>query len=148
MPTRIVQAGSILAVVGVLTLSGCTDSTSTGAPAASPLPVPSSSSAAPSPASSPASAATTSSPAVTLNVKVTNGKVAPKPAKIRVPLGQTVTINATSDVADELHVHAFEQEVELQPGQTDRLTFVADQSGSFVVELHHQELIVATLIVS
>jgi heme/copper-type cytochrome/quinol oxidase subunit 2 len=85
---------------------------------------------------------------VTLNVKVTNGKVAPKPAKIRVPLGQTVTINATSDVADELHVHAFEQEVELQPGQTDRLTFVADQSGSFVVELHHQELIVATLIVS
>jgi hypothetical protein len=49
--------------------------------------------------------------------------------------GSAVTIRTTSDVADELHVHTYDQKVDLVPGQSADLTFLARIPGVFEVEL-------------
>ena len=46
-----------------------------------------------------------------------------------------VTLRVTSDVADELHVHTYDLRVDLVPGQSSDLTFLAKIPGVFEVEL-------------
>jgi hypothetical protein len=55
---------------------------------------------------------------VTVTVSVTDGKVSPKPSRVKVPLGSTVELQVTSDVDDELHVHGFDVEKPLEAGIT------------------------------
>lgn len=49
-----------------------------------------------------------------------------------------VTIRVTSDVADELHVHTYDLRVDLVPGQSADLTFLAKVPGVFEVELEER----------
>ena len=49
--------------------------------------------------------------------------------------GSQVTLRATSDTADELHIHGYDLKTDLQPGQSADLTFLAKIPGVFEVEL-------------
>ena len=69
------------------------------------------------------------------------------PDRIEVDRGTTVTIEVTADRDDELHVHGYDEEVELSPGAAGRVTFVADEQGRFEVETHESGLTLATLVV-
>jgi hypothetical protein len=64
---------------------------------------------------------------------------------ITVKKGDKVTIRAKSDTADELHIHGYDKEVELEPGKTGSITFTADIDGIFAIELHHSDSQVGTL---
>ena len=46
-----------------------------------------------------------------------------------------VTLRVTSDVAEELHVHTYDLRLDLVPGQSADLTFLAKVPGVFEVEL-------------
>jgi hypothetical protein len=46
-----------------------------------------------------------------------------------------VTLRATSDVAEELHLHGYDLKTDLVPGQSADLTFLARIPGVFEVEL-------------
>lgn len=82
-----------------------------------------------------------------ITVTIAAGQVTPAPDRIEVAKGQTVTITATSDVADMLHVHGYDKAATLYPGQAGTVEFVADTEGLFEVETHAQELQLFQLVV-
>jgi hypothetical protein len=62
-------------------------------------------------------------------------------------VGNTVRITVTSDEHDELHVHGYDLEAELMPGEPGTIEFVANQTGLFEVEGHHSGLQLFQLVV-
>lgn len=83
--------------------------------------------------------------AVEVTVAVQNGKVTPKPHTVDVPLGSEVSLQVTSDVDDEVHVHGFDVEEPLEAGHTTTITLHADEKGVFEVETHETELLLLQL---
>jgi heme/copper-type cytochrome/quinol oxidase subunit 2 len=65
--------------------------------------------------------------------------------RISVPLGETVTLRFTSDVADEVHIHGYDLYVDLEAGGTVEVSFVADIPGVVELETHDTGLILANL---
>src|SRR3972149_9925476 len=65
-------------------------------------------------------------------IRVEAGRFAYSPSQISVNPGDRVTIELVStDVVHGLYVDGYGVSVEADPGQTARLTFTADQPGSF-----------------
>ena len=56
------------------------------------------------------------------------------------PLGQTVVIKVTSDIADEIHLHGYDKKADAAPGTVATITFKADKPGIFEVELEKKGL--------
>jgi len=86
------------------------------------------------------SPATGTEQAVEISVAVTDGMVEPKPRRVEVAKDSQVRLIVTSDVDDELHVHGYEVEAELEAGRPTTVELVADQTGIFEVETHESEL--------
>ncbi|TAK70286.1 MAG: hypothetical protein EPO13_04915 [Actinomycetota bacterium] len=70
---------------------------------------------------------------------VANGKVNPAPKRYDVPLGSTVRLTVNSDVVDEVHLHGYDVEETVRPGNPAVITFKADQPGLFEVETHESK---------
>jgi plastocyanin len=135
------------AAVALVTVAGCgdaDDAATSGGPTAATS---ASTSAASSPAGTSTSATTAAQNVVAVDVTITGGQVEPPPARVDVRQGQSVRITVTSDEADELHVHGYEAEAELPPGQAVTIEIVADQTGLFEVETHEQGLQLFQLVV-
>jgi hypothetical protein len=128
-----------------LLLTGCTSSP---APSGSPSASAPSASAPSAGASSPGDDATPAG-ALTLDITIKNGQVSPNGAKIDVTRGQTVVLNVTSDADDEVHAHTSGDgyELEVTAGVPATGQFVAADTGSFEVESHHLEKVIAILVV-
>jgi plastocyanin len=71
-----------------------------------------------------------------IEVHVAGGEVTGDTGRVPVAIGTHVTLVITSDVADEVHVHGYDREAELTPGEPAELTFDATIPGVFEVELH------------
>ncbi len=84
---------------------------------------------------------TTAVERATVVVRYTGGTV-DSPGEVEVKVGETVVISATSDVPEEIHVHTYDQRLDLEPGVTGRLSFTADIPGVHEVELEkaHKQL--------
>ena len=65
--------------------------------------------------------------------------------RIEVPLGEAVVIRIESDVADEGHLHGYDIFVDLEPGSTGVIEFVADIPGIFELELEGARVLLADL---
>jgi len=70
-----------------------------------------------------------------IEVTVADGAVQPAPTTYDVHLGDQVTIEVTSDVAEEVHVHGYDRSVDLEAGAPGTMTFTADIPGVFEAEL-------------
>ena len=93
-------------------------------------------SALPSTASLPAVAAPTPSPSVrVIDVSVVGGSVTGPGSRVEAALGEDLVIRVTSDVADEVHVHGYDERAEVPAGGTVEIPFTADIPGGFDVEL-------------
>lgn len=68
---------------------------------------------------------------------VKNKQLVSGPHLLQVVQGDAVTIRITSDIAEELHLHGYDQTVDLQANVPGNLSFVADHSGRFEYELEH-----------
>lgn len=55
---------------------------------------------------------------------------------IKVEKGQTVMIRATSTTTGEMHVHGYDKEIPLKPGEIVRVKFKATIDGEFPIEFH------------
>jgi len=65
-------------------------------------------------------------------IRVEARQFAFNPAKIKVRPGEKITLELVAmDVAHGLYVEGYDLEVHAEPGQTARLTFVADRPGTF-----------------
>jgi heme/copper-type cytochrome/quinol oxidase subunit 2 len=78
---------------------------------------------------------TSPSASTVIGIVVAAGKVVTKDRVVKVSKGTNVIITVTSDVADEVHVHGYDIKKDVAAGATIEMPFVADQTGSFVVEL-------------
>jgi FtsP/CotA-like multicopper oxidase with cupredoxin domain len=73
-------------------------------------------------------------PKFTVEVTVANGEVE-GPKSVEVKAGEKVSIAVTSDVADHVHVHGYDELVDLVPGKRAVLRFTANIPGAWEVEL-------------
>jgi ABC-type Fe3+-hydroxamate transport system substrate-binding protein len=85
---------------------------------------------------------------VEVRIVVQNG--APKGGIVRqtVSQGDDVVLVVTSDVADEIHLHGYDESKDVPAGGTIRLPFTATVPGRFEVELEQRSVQIADLTVN
>lgn len=69
------------------------------------------------------------------------------PDEVSVGEGDRVTLNVTSARPVEIHVHGYDLEREVEPGETTELSFEADKTGRFPMEDHDTEADLGVLVV-
>jgi hypothetical protein len=142
---------ALLPALGMLALAGCggnSDNGSGSSPSTAPTSAPTSASTPTGTATQPQTSTPSNTADVTINVTVAKGKVNPSGASINVKAGQTVLITAVSDAADEVLVHGYDKLLPLTPGKPASVRFVANMKGTFEVETHESNKLVAKLVVS
>ncbi len=81
-----------------------------------------------------------------IEVTVTEGVVT-APDRPEVELGSTVLLVVTADITDEVHVHGYDYFLDVEPGGTFELEFVADIPGIFEVEMETSHDLLLELVV-
>jgi hypothetical protein len=79
----------------------------------------------------------------TFEVSIEDGEMSP--AEISVDEDDNVTLRVSSDKLMELHLHGYDVEREVEPGETAKLRFEADITGRFEIEDHESERELGTL---
>jgi hypothetical protein len=125
------------ALAGLALAAGLTACAGTPAPAAEEHTSAATSTSAPAPAPQPAGQR--------IEVQVTGGHAGGDTGRVPVASGEHVTLVITSDVADEVHVHGYDLEAELAPGQPTEIAFDATIPGVFEVELHEAGTLLLSL---
>jgi heme/copper-type cytochrome/quinol oxidase subunit 2 len=131
----------------VAACGGDAGTTTTGAPTTTTTTVTEATTTTPPETTTTAPAATTTTEAVdpyTFDIGI-DGTTVTGGGRISVPLGETVTLRFTSDVADEVHIHGYDLYVDLEAGGTVEVSFVADIPGVVELETHDTGLILANL---
>lgn len=80
-----------------------------------------------------------------IEVRLVGGDVEGGPRLETVSVGDTVTIRAVSDVAEELHVHTYDLKVDLEAGTPGEVTFDASIPGRHEVEFERSGQVALTL---
>ncbi len=70
-----------------------------------------------------------------------------EPSEITATEGDRVVLGITADSPVELHLHGYDLEREVEPGEPARLSFEADLTGRFEMENHETEEVLGTLVV-
>jgi hypothetical protein len=83
-----------------------------------------------------------------ISVGYSGGAVSGDTGRNEVAIGDEVTIEITSDAADEVHIHGYDELIDVAAGETAVLTFTADIPGVFEVELESSGLLLFQLEVS
>jgi hypothetical protein len=142
---------SLLGAAACLAAVALTSCGTAETPAASSTPTPTPTpSATPSvvPTKTPTTPATPAAD-VTVDVSIAGGKIsAGGHAVVKAKSGQTVRINAISDVPESLHVHGYDKTVDLKPGKPGSVEFTTSTKGIFEVETHESGKLVFKLQVS
>ncbi|HJQ28567.1 MAG TPA: cupredoxin domain-containing protein [Rubrobacter sp.] len=73
----------------------------------------------------------------TFDLSIEGGEMSP--SDISVNEGDRVTFRVTSDKPMEFHMHGYDVEREVSPGQKATLHFTADLTGRFEIENHETE---------
>ena len=97
----------------------------------------------PSNLSSPSAAPTPSVRTIAIALK--NGTVSPNGDRVDLTKGEPFVLDITSDRDDEVHVHGFDEEIEVKAGDHKKVEMTADRTGRFEVESHHPELLIVVL---
>jgi hypothetical protein len=70
-----------------------------------------------------------------------------EPSDITVTEGDRVVLRITADSPLELHLHGYDLEREVEPGEPAKLSFEADLTGRFAMENHETEEELGTFVV-
>ena len=81
-------------------------------------------------------------------IVVKNGKPVGGIKQLTFNKGDQIKFTVKSDVSDEVHVHGYDVEAELSPGEPAGIEFDATVPGVFEVELHEAGTVLLTLQVS
>ena len=81
----------------------------------------------------------------TIDLAVEDGAMTPEEIKVRE--GDRVRLRVTSDERIEIHLHGYDVEREVTPGEPATLSFEADFTGRFEIEDHESEEVLGVLIV-
>ena len=70
-----------------------------------------------------------------------------EPSDITVTEGDRVVLRITADSPHEIHLHGYDIEREVAPGEPSTLSFEAGLTGRFEMENHESEEVLGVLIV-
>jgi plastocyanin len=73
------------------------------------------------------------------HIQIKHGKVVGGPQDIKVTKGDHVRIVVSSDAHDDVHLHGYDIEKPVEPGQSAQFNFVANIEGIFEIESHVAE---------
>ena len=130
------RAALVLPAAALVLLTGCgTEAQDDAAPGDEPVVSIQTSqpSAGAAPASPPPAAPSPS--ARVIEVTLEGGTVTGVSSRVEVALGERLIIRVTSDVADEVHVHGYDERAAVPAGETVDIPLTADIPGGFEVEL-------------
>jgi hypothetical protein len=109
------------------------------------------------PAASPTATGTADAPATgepspaadveLLEFEISGGVADPPLSRVTVERGSTVRIVVASDAPDEIHLHGYDHQADVGPGEEGVIEFMADESGLFELETHHSGLVLLQLAV-
>lgn len=155
-------ARSLLAVaLGVTLVAGCSDEETpptaadpaetarmSAAPSAAPTTAaPSPEASSPTPAPSPSTSRPPASTTDVVAVSFADGKAKPGEKRVTVRRGNRVSLEVTSDVADEVHVHGYDRFADLKANGTTTLSFKASKAGLYEVEAEEAGIVLVQLLV-
>ncbi|WP_262847655.1 hypothetical protein [Mumia quercus] len=134
-----------LAIIGLLALTGCAQDPATDVTNAAEVepstPAPSTTADTPPPSATP----TIDAEGLVIVVSIAKGQVRPLGEAHEAKVGETITVDVTSDTEDELHLHAEPEETfEVEAG-TQSFTFEVDVPGSVSLESHEVGGTIATI---
>jgi hypothetical protein len=72
-------------------------------------------------------------------IQIGGGKVAGGPPEVKVKKGDPVVIVVSADAPDDVHLHGYDIEKKVEPGQPARFRFKANLEGEFEIESHVAE---------
>jgi len=72
-------------------------------------------------------------------IQIRGGEVVGGPPEIKVKKGDTVVIVVSADAPDDIHLHGYDIEKPVEPGQAARFRFKANLEGEFEIESHVAE---------
>jgi len=78
----------------------------------------------------------TSARSEVFELAIKGGRLVSGPAVFQVHQGEQVTLHIRSDSGDELHLHGYDLQASIRPGETASLQFTANRTGRFGFELH------------
>ena len=81
----------------------------------------------------------------TIQLAVEDGAMSPD--EVEVGEGDRMKLLLTSDELVEVHLHGYDLEREIEPGETTTLSFEADLTGRFEIEDHESEEVLGVLLV-
>lgn len=91
--------------------------------------------------------AVSAGPVKLVEITVSGRSVSPPPGRVEVKQGEQVRMVIHSDTPDEVHVHGYDLEKPVGPGQDAVIEFAATQTGLFEVETHDSGLLLTQLAV-
>ena len=142
---------TIVLLAGLLAATGCAGS-STDAPAVGPSPraAPPSAQVSASPPSSADAAPSPTRPTAQniFEISFVNNQLTGDTGKLKVGLGETVSIRVTSSRPDQVHLHGYDVSAPVAPGQPALLSFTATIPGAYELELEDLGRQLASLQVS
>ena len=81
----------------------------------------------------------------TYDLAISGGTMSPE--EISVDEGELVNLRITSDAPLEFHLHGYDLEEEVEPGEPAELSFEAATTGRFEIEDHDAESVLGALLV-
>jgi hypothetical protein len=72
-------------------------------------------------------------------LRIENGEISNGSKPIQVQRDDSVEIDWSTDQRVIVHLHGYDILVTVDPGQTQKMTFVANATGRFPIELHGQQ---------
>ena len=85
---------------------------------------------------------------LSFTMTIEGGELAAEESTITVNQNDTVTIDWTSDLPLLVHLHGYNIETQLAPGETGTMSFEADATGRYDIAIHAagvHERVIATL---
>ena len=135
----------VAVVVGAFALSGCGGETTAG-PETTTAPTTTEAAAGTTTEATTTATATTAAPKpTTITVVVKGGRPHGGIARPTIDQGKKVVLVVRSDAGEAVHLHGYDIERPVTPGQPLRIAFTATLPGRFELELHHPDVVLAVL---
>lgn len=74
------------------------------------------------------------------NIQIQDAKPVGGTTTFRVKQDDTLTFNISSDTAGEVHLHGYDLELEMAPGEKAALSLTANATGRFLIEIEETEV--------
>jgi len=72
-------------------------------------------------------------------LRIQNGEISDRSKPIKVQRDDSIEIDWSTDQRAIVHLHGYDILVTVDPGQTQKMTFVANATGRFPIELHGEQ---------